>query len=667
MGLKIKKFVTFFVVLLASLFVVFASGSSMGMELFRNGKGEIILSVNKEKVEQITPDRESFESYFNGYVKAINSASGEITALTVKKYAENDTHYLVTVKTRRIDKIKGLGKLLYTDTQSFLGKSTNKDELRYGYNGTLMPTLLKTRPDSSTVTYGTYYEIYEPKTDVDENGETVYFYEDVKDTNGETQKKTVYTKADEEEVENPFKMEAKSVESGEKIKNFKALQDLFSATDKNKIVFFQMADFEFVDEITLKVPGKVKYVSTITNTETGEEVETVSASGKGVSVKAMDMRLITKDKVYVGCGPEDTVYDEMQADPQEESVKVFYGYFVYEQGISPVAIAGIIVGGIGLITFLVLGIVKGWFKRFFQGKVWKAMLRYKLLYLLILPALVLLILFRYLPMLWLGASFMDYDLFESLGSEWIGLHYFKGVFFATNTVEMYRIFRNTIFISLIRILSNLPVILFLAILINSIKNRKGRMLFQAVSFIPYFLSWVSVGGIFNALLDSNYGMINRMFGLDINWYGYAEPWWTILSVSSLWKGMGWSTLIYISAMCNIDNELYEACSLDGGGKLRQVFTVTLPGIMNIICLQLILDVSNIMRDNYEQILAMTNGQMSGTIQETVDVVGRIAYTALNKGNFGSATAIGLIQGLIGSGLVLITNKIVKKTENEGII
>ena len=262
---------------------------------------------------------------------------------------------------------------------------------------------------------------------------------------------------------------------------------------------------------------------------------------------------------------------------------------------------------------------------------------------------------------------MEYDLLEGLGSEWVGLKYFKGVFYATNTPEMYRIFRNTIFISLIRILSNLPVILFLAVLINSIKTKKLRTAFQTISFIPYFLSWVSVGGIFNAILDPNTGMLNRLLGSTTNWYGDPDPWWAILSVSSLWKGMGWSTLIYISAMCNIDSELYEACSLDGGGLMRQVFTVTIPGIMNIICLQLILDVSNIMRDNYEQILAMTNGQVTGVIQDTVDVVGRISYTALSKGNFGSATAIGLIQGVIGSILVLITNRIVKKTENEGII
>lgn len=655
MALRMKKFTKFLLVILASLFVIFACGSSMGVELFRDGKGSVTVSVKKERVVDFAPDRASFEEYFNDYVKAINSASGQVTALDVKKYSETDTHYRVTLKTRRIDKIKGIGKLLYGDMDGFLKTSDQKDELNYGYKG-FIPTVMKSYPDGTATTYFTRYDSYVYERDenggikykTDENGDFLL------DENGEKQPN--YKKKDTVKIENNFVMKAKTVDSGKEIKNFSALEKEFSKNTKDRIVFFRLVDF-LVDEITLELPGNVKYVSFMENNATNEKVETVSVSGKRVTVKAVQMNFATKDKIYEG-----------KDDGAGECTKnIFYGYFVYEEGISPWAIAGIVAGVGGLGTLLFFGIFKGGFKRFFKGKVWKAMLRYKLLYVLIIPALVLLILFRYMPMLWLTAGFMDYDLFEGLGSEWIGLHYFKGVLFATNTSEMYRIFRNTIFISLIRILSNLPVILFLAILINSIKNKKGRTVFQAISFIPYFLSWVSVGGIFNALLDSNYGMINRVFGLDINWYGYAEPWWAILSVSSLWKGMGWSTLIYISAMCNIDGELYEACALDGGGKLRQVFTVTLPGIMNIICLQLILDVSNIMRDNYEQILAMTNGQVTGALQETVDVVGRIAYTALNKGNFGSATAIGLIQGVIGSGLVLITNKIVKKTENEGII
>lgn len=682
-----KKFAKFLLIVLASLFVIFACGSTMNMEVMRDGKGTLTLTVSKAKVQEVAPDRESFEEYFDGYVNAINKESGEIPALTVKKYKEDNDNYYVTVKTRRLSRIKGLGEIWYADTQSFLKNNNRaKDEIGYGYDGTLIPTLMKVNPDNTKTTY--YTEYYQYSFERDENGEIKYQTKDgfevdqdgnyVLDADGnkiptqefvldENNKKIpFYKKPESKPIDNFYKIEAKNVATGE-IEKRKSFENILSSTDKNNIIFFQMTGFAFADEITLELPGKVKYISATTDVETGEKLDAVSVDGKTVTLKPIKMNFVTKDKVYEreleggGTTFDDSGYCE---------VNTFFGYFVYEQGVSPWLIAGIIGGVIGLGVFLFFAIFKGGFKRFFHSKVWKGMLRYKLLYLLILPGLALLILFRYLPMVWLSASFMDYDLLEGLGSEWIGIYHFKRVFFAWNTEEMYRIFRNTIFISLIRILSNLPVILFLAILINSIKNKQGRTVFQAISFIPYFLSWASVGGIFNALLDPNYGMLNRMLNLDINWYGKAEPWWAILSVSSLWKGMGWSTLIYISAMCNIDSELYEACALDGGGKLRQVFTVTLPGIMNIICLQLILDVSNIMRDNYEQILAMTNGRagkQGEAILPMVDVVGRIAHSALGANNYGPATAIGMIQGVIGAALVLVTNKIVKKTENEGII
>ena len=272
-----------------------------------------------------------------------------------------------------------------------------------------------------------------------------------------------------------------------------------------------------------------------------------------------------------------------------------------------------------------------------------------------------------MPMAWLSAGFMEYDLLEGLNSEWVGLKYFKGVFMATNTPEMYRIFRNTIFISVIRIASNLPFILFLAMVINGMKSKKPKTIFQSLSLIPYFLSWVAVGGLFYSLLNSESGLINRLLGLTTDWYTTPDPWWMLLSISSLWKGMGWSAIIYIAAMCSIDPEQYEAARIDGCGPIRQAFTVTLPGIMGVVCLQLILDTANIMRDNYDQIFAMINGQTIGPIQETVDVVGRISFTSLRNGNFGSATAIGLIQGVIGCALVVLTNSIVKKTDNEGIM
>lgn len=601
MILTVRKFAKrLLVLLIAVVAVVTACASSMSIGLKKSGSGEVVLSVSKEKAVEIAPDRASFESYINEYVAKLNSESIDTDVLSVANYEEDDTHYRVTVNTRRIDNIGGLGEIIYGDAKGFCENDLqNLEKIKDGYDSFLMPSILRVYPNSDAVRH-----VMEPE-------------------------------------DNPVQIQAKEV-NGE-ILSYEDFEKELRASDKNHILFFQLADLKLVDEITFNLPGKVKFVSVMSNVDTGEEIASVSASGSTVTIKPTDLVFSTGTQ------------------------SAFFGYFVYSEGVSTLLIGGIILGVLGLGALVYFGIIKGGIKRFFQGSVWQRMLRYKMLYLLLLPALALLIMFRYMPMLWLSAGFMEYDLLEGLGSEWVGLKYFKGVFYATNTPEMYRIFRNTIFISLIRILSNLPVILFLAVLINSIKTKKLRTAFQTISFIPYFLSWVSVGGIFNAILDPNTGMLNRLFGSTTNWYGDPDPWWAILSVSSLWKGMGWSTLIYISAMCNIDSELYEACSLDGGGLLRQVFTVTIPGIMNIICLQLILDVSNIMRDNYEQILAMTNGQVTGAIQESVDVVGRISYTALNKGNFGSATAIGLIQGVIGSILVLITNRIVKKTENEGII
>ncbi len=610
MSFRFRKIKYVLLLVLVSLFVLFAGGSSMSVDLLRSGSGDVSLSISKEKLDAEIADLAAFKTYFNGYVAGINAQSSDTDMVSVKKYSEDAENYRVTVTTRRIDNIDGLGTIRYGTTNSFCTTNMkNLEDINDLYDGYLMSSLLRVYPTGN-------------KTHVARS------------------------------ADNELTIKARSVDNGNTL-NFDEFENVLRSTDKNHIVYFQLADFTLVDEIKIKLPGKVKYVSVITDESTGETLDCVKTDGS----------TITLTPVPVNYSRETNVEDEYE----KYTLDSYFGYFVYEEGVSGWAIAGIVILALGLGAFVWFGIVKGGVKRFFKSDTWKRMVRFKALYCLLFPALLLLILFRYLPMIWLSAGFMEYDLLKGLGSEWIGLKYFKGVFYATNTPEMYRIFRNTIFISLIRILSNLPVILFLSILINSIKNRGGRTVFQALSFIPYFLSWVSVGGIFNAFLDQNTGVLNKLFGMRVDWYGNPDPWWAILSISSLWKGMGWGTLIYISAMCNIDTELYEACSLDGGGLLRQTFTVTLPGIMNIICLQLILDVSNIMRDNYEQILAMTNGQVTGVIQETVDVVGRIAYTSLSKGNYGSATAIGLIQGVIGSVLVLVTNQIVKKTDNEGII
>lgn len=309
-------------------------------------------------------------------------------------------------------------------------------------------------------------------------------------------------------------------------------------------------------------------------------------------------------------------------------------------------------------------------KAFFSGSVWRNIKKHWILYLFLFPAVILIAVFSYGAMFGLISAFQDFNLQEGFfESEWIGFANFKRILF-TPEFSYYNSFRNTLYISVIRILTNFPAILIFTLLLNEIKSKKAKGLVQTISYIPYFISWIAVGGMAYNLLSYDDGILNKVLvaigGEAIAWYNEPDYWWTILAISSLWKGMGWSTLIYMSSLGSIDDELYDACTIDGGGKFRQAITVTLPGIMNVIMLQLILDVSKVMSDNYDQVMAMVNN--SGMLRETTDVVGVLEYRYIAQGTgLGIGTAYGFIKGIIGLVLVLVSDKITKKTDNEGVL
>jgi hypothetical protein len=214
--------------------------------------------------------------------------------------------------------------------------------------------------------------------------------------------------------DNALCMQAKTV-GGETL-TFNAFKSELLKTDDNHILYFQMAEFSLIDEITLKLPGKVKFVSVLKNTETDEELGGIEVNGSTVTLTPVSLN-----------------YSKTVKNEQNENETVTYqldsifGYVVYEKGVSGWAIAGIVIGVLALGAFVWFGIVKGGVKRFFKGDVWRRMKRYKALYLLLLPAFVLLILFRYMPMVWLSAGFMEYNLLNGLSSEWVGLKCSDGV------------------------------------------------------------------------------------------------------------------------------------------------------------------------------------------------------------------------------------------------
>jgi putative aldouronate transport system permease protein len=267
-------------------------------------------------------------------------------------------------------------------------------------------------------------------------------------------------------------------------------------------------------------------------------------------------------------------------------------------------------------------------------------------------------------------AFQDYVGAEGvLGSEFVGFKNFYDILFNPMTVS-YREIRNTVYISIIRIVTNFPIILIFTLVVNEIKSKQAKGLVQAISYIPYYISWISVGGMAYNLFKLDGGIFNQLIvhfgGTPFDWYTKVDYWWWILAASSLWKGMGWSTLIYLSALSAIDLELYEACEIDGGGRFRKMISVTIPGIMNVIMIQLILDIASVLSDNYDQIMAMIN--KADALSETTKVIGAIEFNAVSGSSGQSrATAYGLLRGVIGLILVFATNKIAKGSGNEGIM
>ncbi len=310
------------------------------------------------------------------------------------------------------------------------------------------------------------------------------------------------------------------------------------------------------------------------------------------------------------------------------------------------------------------------FRAFSRSETVRCVKKHWMLYLLVIPAVVMVAIFSYGPMFGLIIAFQDFRLSDGIfKSEFVGFQVFHQILFDPESAS-YLEFRNTVFISLLRIATNFPIILIFTLLLHEIGNKKAKSAVQGISYIPFFISWISVGGMAYNLFALDGGIFNSIIqffgGQPIAFYNESKYWWAILSFSSLWKGLGWSTLIYMSGLGSINQELYDACEVDGGGRFRKMFHVTLPGLSNVIILQLILDVGGIMTDNYDMILAMINGSQS--LSDVTRVVGTLEYEAIVNGSqYSRATAYSLLRGVIGMVLVLLANRLAKKTDNEGIL
>ena len=661
----------------ALVFVCFSGFTLMGSAKIKySGKGSATFSVISEEEEQ--PFKEAVEAYAEGF----RVRSGENDAIFVESVSKTENGYNVEVSFRRIDKVKAMGEFFLQKTSSFVPETSETGEMIRNWEAGLF-----------ACTQTIYYKSVAKSVDigVDEIADGLQLYS-----------------AGGAEV------------SLEELDKYAA-----GASDKSTAAAFRLLDVGCVESLTVSFPANIAYYA------------------------GNDMKLVNKNTIEMRPVPimAEITSTEGEMIPEDKEIGAMFGYVIYEKGISPAAMFGIIAGTIvagGLIAAFILHLIKlgknvafsgangcgangatsgdtagnaqcaqgvqgsqvapvvrvmqtaqperaantassttqaavapakkqsaisrGW-KRFLKGDICTGIRQHKLLYLLLLPAFVYVLIFCYLPMFGLVIAFQDFKILDGVfGSEFVGLKTFRRILYAQNK-GTYKMFRNTVYISMIRIGTNFPLILIFMLLLNEVKNRRAKGVIQTISYIPNFISWIAVGGMAFNLLGENgalNAMLNSLLGHSFDFYGNPDYWWGILAASSLWKGLGWGTLIYMSALGSISDELYDACTIDGGGRFRQAITVTLPGVMNVIMLQLILDISSIMGDNYEQIIAMTRGL--DILHSTTNVVGTLAYgSVLGGSGFSLATACGLIQGVIGLILVIFTNRIVKKTDNEGIL
>lgn len=301
-----------------------------------------------------------------------------------------------------------------------------------------------------------------------------------------------------------------------------------------------------------------------------------------------------------------------------------------------------------------------------KGSLWHSMFRHKGLYLMALPGFLWFVLFKYVPLVGSVIAFMDYDIFKGIwNSKFVGLKHFSHFF---KFPEFGQIFRNTAILGAYDVLIVFPIPIILAILLNEVRNAKYKKAVQTAVYVPHFLSWVIIGGIFTTLLSPNTGILNnirQMLGLNSIYYMASEKHIRgILVIASIWKEMGWSSIVYLAAIAGIDPALYEAAEIDGANRLKRMLHITLPTILPIIMTMLLLKIGNFMEIGFEK----TNSFMNSMNQDSIDVFDTFVYRyGLQNLQYSYATAVGLFKSIVGITLLFLANAFSKRTTKQSII
>lgn len=280
------------------------------------------------------------------------------------------------------------------------------------------------------------------------------------------------------------------------------------------------------------------------------------------------------------------------------------------------------------------------------------------LYILLIPIVLYYIIWCYLPMYGIQIAFKDFSPKKGIsGSDWVGLQNFFNFF---NGAYAWRVIRNTLLISFYTLIVGFPLPIVFALCLNEIRNKAFKRTIQTVTYMPYFISLVVLCGILVDFCATTgiFGEMQRWMGKEaVNLLGDAKYFRTIYVLSEVWQKLGWDSIIFLSALSAINTELFEAAKIDGAGRFKQIWHVSIPAIMPTIAILLVLRVGGMMSVGYEKIILL----YSGLTYETADVISSFVYRkGLVENDFGYSTAVGLFNSIVNLILVVTANKVSNK-------
>ncbi|MBO5384262.1 MAG: sugar ABC transporter permease [Ruminococcus sp.] len=289
----------------------------------------------------------------------------------------------------------------------------------------------------------------------------------------------------------------------------------------------------------------------------------------------------------------------------------------------------------------------------------------KYLYLMALPVIAFYIIFHYLPIYGVSIAFKQYSIADGIfGSPWVGFKYFKEFF---SSIYFERVMKNTLIISFYDLLVGFPMPIIFALLMNELRNVRFKKTVQTITYLPHFISMVVICGIIQDFFSSS-GVVTSLIaffgGPRINYVGSNDSFRHINVWTNLWQAIGWNSIVYLAALTGVDQQLYEAATIDGAGKFKQVIHVTIPGIASTVIVMLIMKIGKVLSVGHEKIILL----YSPATYETADIISSFVYRRGLGENmqYSYSAAVGLFQSVVNLILILTANKLSKKFTDMGL-